>query len=78
MRSIVQFSVSRDDTTYTAEAQNAPIVTQAATFEELQDNIREAVALYFKDERPSDLGFTRAPAILTNFEITLSTHGAEA
>ena len=78
MTSIVQFSVSRDDTTYTAQAQNARIVTQAATFEELQDNIREAVMLYFEDERPSDLGFSREPVILTNFEIALSTHGSEA
>jgi predicted RNase H-like HicB family nuclease len=48
MKSIVQFSISREDGTYTADGVNVPIVTEGATFEELQENIRDAVALYFE------------------------------
>ena len=48
---------------------NAPIVTEGATFEALQDNIRDAVALHFEGDDPESLGFERSPAILTNFEI---------
>ena len=69
MKSIIQFSIFRDGDVYTADAVNAPIVTEAATFEELQDNIRDAVATYFDGEDPASLGFERAPAILTNFEV---------
>ncbi len=77
MRNIIQFSISQDDGMYTAESINAPIVTQGATFEELQDNIREAVELYFEDEDAAELGFGKQPSILTSFEIPLA-HGAKA
>lgn len=70
MKNIVQFSVSHEDGFYTAEALNAPIVTQGKTFEELQANIREAVELYFEDEDPAELGFNSSePSILTSFEL---------
>lgn len=78
MKNIVQFSIFQEDGMYTAEAVNAPIVTQGSTFEELQDNIREAVELYFEDEDPQELGFGRSPSILTSFEVPLTAHGAKA
>ena len=46
MKSIIQIEVSLEDGVYTAGGVNAPIVTEGATFEELQENIRDAVALY--------------------------------
>lgn len=63
---------------YTAEAVGAPIVTQGNTFEELRDNIRQAVELYFEGEDPRDLGFGATPSILTSLEIPLALHGARA
>jgi predicted RNase H-like HicB family nuclease len=57
MKTIVQFSISQEDGTYTADGVNVPIVTEGATFEELQENIRDAVALYFEGSDPSSLGF---------------------
>jgi hypothetical protein len=47
MRTIVQFNISQDDGVYTADGVNVPIVTEATSVEGLQDNIRDAVALYF-------------------------------
>ena len=69
MKSIVQFTISQKDGTYTADGVNVPIVTEGATFEELQDNIRDAVALYFEGTDPTALGFAGEPSILTNFEV---------
>lgn len=78
MKNIVQFAISQEDGMYTAEALNAPIVTQAETFEDLKENIKEAVELFFEGEDPQELGFGPMPSILTNFEIPLLVHGAKA
>jgi hypothetical protein len=47
MHGILQFNISYDDGAYTADGVNAPIVTFGHTFEELQQNIHEAVTLFF-------------------------------
>jgi hypothetical protein len=78
MKSIIQFNISREAHIYTAEGVNAPIVTEADTFEELQDNIRDAVALYFEGDDPASLGFDKTPAILTNFEGSPLMHAGRA
>jgi hypothetical protein len=78
MKSIIQFSISHEDDAYTAEGVNAPIVTEARTFEELQDNIRDAVALYFEGDDPASLGFDKVPVILTNFEVSPLMHAGRS
>jgi len=78
MKSILQFNITHDDNVYTAEGVNAPIVTEAGTFEELGDNIRDAVALYFEGDDPASLGFDKSPAILTNFEVSPLMHAGRA
>ena len=78
MRGILQFNVSYENGAYTADAVNAPIVTFGYTFEELWRNIREAVDLFFADERPEALGFTPAPSILTSFELPSIAYGGQA
>jgi len=78
MSSILQFNVSYDDGAYTADGVNAPIVTFGHTFEELQENIREAVALFFEGEEPQALGFTASPSILTSFELPTIAYGGKA
>lgn len=50
MNNIIQFMVTEEDGIYTADGVNVPIVTEGGTFEDLQTNIREAVALYFEGE----------------------------
>lgn len=69
MKSIIQFNISQEDGVYTADGINVPIVTEGVTFEELQENIRDAVAFYFEGDDPAALGFEKVPAILTNFEV---------
>ena len=78
MKNIIQFSISQEDGVYTAEGVNVPIVTEGKTFEELNDNIVEAVELYFEGEDPTSLGFSFTPSILTNFELSLNLHGVKA
>ena len=78
MHGILQFNVSYENGAYTADAVNAPIVTFGYTFEELSHNIREAVDLFFADERPEALGFTPAPSILTSFELPSIAYGGQA
>jgi hypothetical protein len=78
MKAILQFNITRDDNVYTAEGVNAPIITEGRTFEELQDNILDAVALYFEGDDPASLGFDKSPAILTNFEVSTFMHAGRA
>lgn len=75
MKRIIQFLVTRGDTIYTAEGVNVPIVTEGNTFEKLQENIQEAVELYFEGEDPAELGFGDSPAVLTSFELAPVSHG---
>lgn len=77
MKNIIQFLVSQEDGTYTAEGVNVPVVTEGQTFEELKANIQEAVELYFADEDPVALGFGNSPSILTNFELPVKS-GSQA
>ena len=78
MKTIVQFTISQEDGTYTADGVNVPIVTEGTTFEELQENIRDAVALYFEGSDPSSLGFATTPSILTNFEVSPPLYAGRA
>lgn len=72
MKNIIHFSVSQEDGVYIAEGVTVPVVTDGKTFEELRDNIREAVELYFEKEDVAALGFGSSPSVLTNFEIPLA------
>jgi hypothetical protein len=78
MKHIVQFTVTKEQGFYVADGVNVPIVTEGRTFEELQSNIREAVALYFEDENAESLGFSTSPAILTNFELSPALYEGSA
>lgn len=78
MRSIIQFKIWQEDGLYVAAAADAPIATEGATFEELYDNIRDAVATYFLGDDPATLGFERMPSILTNFEVPPPAYAGRA
>ncbi|PWT80597.1 MAG: hypothetical protein C5B44_05200 [Acidobacteria bacterium] len=75
MSGILQFFVQYEDGAYTASAINAPIATFGRTFEELQANITDAIAVFFKDEDPASLGFARFPSVLVNFELPIIAYG---
>lgn len=78
MRSIIQFNIWQEDGVYIAAAVDAPIATQGSTFDELQENIRDAVAVYFEGDDPASLGFERLPTILTSFEVSPLAYAGRA
>ncbi len=70
MKSIIQFSITKEpEGYYVASGIGYPIVTQADTLDELQENIREAVGLYLQNEDPAELGLVSQPSLLMNIEI---------
>ena len=70
MKKLIQFSISKSDGFYVAEAVDFPIVTQAKTFEELIPNVKEAVDVYLHDEDSEKIGVVKDPSLLINFEIS--------
>lgn len=70
MRHIIQFHISRGDSTYVAQGVDLPIVTQADTLDELAENIKEATALHLEGEDLSALGLAPSPSVLVNFELS--------
>ena len=70
MKNIIQFTLTKEDSFYIAEAVGFPIVTQAHSFEELQKNIQEAVDVFLEGESFSLLGLSSPkPSLFTSFEI---------
>ncbi|MFA5791502.1 MAG: type II toxin-antitoxin system HicB family antitoxin [Candidatus Paceibacterota bacterium] len=71
MSNIIQFTIKKDeDGFYCAKAVDFPIFTFGKTLEELENNVREATALYIKDEDLDSVGLSSAePSLLANFEI---------
>jgi len=78
MKNIIHFLISEEEGVYTAEGVNVPIVTEGNNFEELKNNIQEAVELFFEDEDLASLGFGATPSILTNYELSLKLDGVKA
>jgi len=54
---------------FVAECLDLPVVTQAATLDELALNIREAIGLHLDGEDLSELGFSNDPIILATLEL---------
>ena len=70
MSSIIQFTIKKDENgVYCARAVDFPIFTSAKTLPELENNVREATALYMKDEDLASMGLSAEPSLLVNFEI---------
>jgi predicted RNase H-like HicB family nuclease len=54
---------------YVAECVDIAVVTQGATLDEVTQNLREAIALYFEGENPGEIGFSNNPPIMINLEM---------
>lgn len=78
MKSIIQFTIWQEDNRYVAAAGELPIATDGSTFEELKENIRDAVATYFLGDDPASFGFDRMPAIMTNYEVPPPAYAGRA
>jgi predicted RNase H-like HicB family nuclease len=69
MKRTIQVRISRGDRLFVAECLDLPVVTQAATLDELASNIREAIGLHLEGEDLAALGFSAHPTILATMEL---------
>ena len=66
---IIQVRIYKGDKYFVAECFDLPVVTQAATLDELTENLKEAISLQLEGEDPADFGLTESPSILASFEV---------
>ncbi len=71
MSNVIQFQITKEDTGYSAMSINFPIVTQAETLDELQENIREATELFFEEQRVNERRLSPSASIFMNYELPL-------
>jgi len=71
MKRIIQVRVFRGEKFFVAECFDLPVVTQAATLDELITNIKEAIALQLEGENPADFGLAPDASILACYELEL-------
>ena len=64
MKRTIQVRITKGDHLFVAECLDLPVVTQAATLDELAFNIREAIGLHIEGEDLLELGFSSHPTIL--------------
>jgi predicted RNase H-like HicB family nuclease len=69
MRHTIQVRIFRGERQYVAECLDLPVVTQAATLDELTANIREAISLHLEGENLEELGLAHNPTILATMEL---------
>ena len=71
MKRIIQVRVSRGEEYFVAECFDLPVVTQAATLDELFSNMKEAIALQLEGENPENFGLAPDASILASYELEL-------
>lgn len=69
MNRTIQVRISKGDQRFVAECLDLPVVTQAATLDELAKNIREAIGLHLEGEDLEAFGFAANPTILATMEL---------
>ena len=69
MRKVIQVRIFKGEKLYVAECLDLPVVTQAATLDELTANLREAIALQLEGENLADLGLVQDPAVFATLEL---------
>jgi predicted RNase H-like HicB family nuclease len=69
MKRIIQVRVFRGERFFVGECFDLPVVTQAATLDELMKNVKEAIALQLENENPADFGLAPDASILASYEL---------
>jgi len=69
MRQVIQISIFKGAEYYVAEGVNIPIVTQGRTYDELFNNLKEALTLFLEDEDLSKYDIQSNPVIIANLEL---------
>jgi predicted RNase H-like HicB family nuclease len=65
----IQVRIFRGEKQYVAECLDLPVVTQAATLDQLAINIREAISLHLEGEDLAELGFVKDPTVVATLEL---------
>ncbi len=74
MRKVINISIYEGEKYLVAEGINIPIVTQGQSYDELMDNLKEAISLFMEGEDLSKYNLDTNPAIIANFEINNITY----
>ena len=69
MKRTIQVRITKGEKQFVAECLDLPVVTQAATLDELAANIQEAIGLHLEGEDLAALGFSGNPTILATMEL---------
>jgi len=69
MRQVIQISIYKGEEYFVAEGVNVPVVTQGKSYNELFNNLKEAISLFLEDEDLSKYDIQTNPAIIANFEL---------
>ena len=69
MKRTIQVRIFRGEKQYVAECLDLPVVTQAATLDQLAINIREAISLHLEGEDLAELGFVKDPTVVATLEL---------
>lgn len=69
MRKVINISIYKGDKYLVAEGMNIPIVTQGKNYDELMDNLKEAIELFFEDEDLSKYDLDSNPVVIANIEL---------
>ena len=69
MKQTIQVQIRKGDNLFVAECLALPVVTQAATLDELAKNIQEAIHLHLDGEDLAELGLCKDPTILAMMEL---------
>lgn len=65
----IQVRMSKGDKLFVAECLDLPVVSQAATLDELAKNIKEAIHLHLAGEDLAELGFCVDPTIVATIQM---------
>jgi len=69
MRKVINISIYEGEKYLIAEGINIPIVTRGKSYDELIDNLKEAISLFMEGEKLSKYNLDTNPAIISNFEM---------
>ncbi|MCX6609850.1 MAG: type II toxin-antitoxin system HicB family antitoxin [Acidobacteria bacterium] len=69
MKRTIQVRISKGDKLFVAECLDLPVVTQAATLDDLAKNIQEAIHLYLDGEDLAELGFCADSTIVATMQM---------
>ncbi len=69
MKRTIQVRITKGEHQFVAECLDLPVVTQAASLDDLAVNIREAISLHLEGEDLAELGLAADPTILATMEL---------